>query len=82
MGVLFPAIDSALGDVCGSAEAEQHAPIARGLLQSTVDAVLRVLLHGGPNRFEHCPYVVFVRRDDCNCFRPKKISQICRLKRL
>ena len=47
---LLEALDEKLGTICASAEPDTHAPIARGLLQAALDALLRVLLHGGPHR--------------------------------
>ena len=51
IGPLLEAVDEKLGSLCSSAEVELHNLIAQNLLQTTLDALLRVLLHGGPNRF-------------------------------
>ena len=50
IGPLLEALDASLGGLCTSAEVELHGALARGLLQATLDAILRALLHGGPNR--------------------------------
>ena len=50
IGNLLEAVDEKLGNLCSSAEAEVHSLIAQGLLQATIDAILRILLHGGPHR--------------------------------
>lgn len=55
IGPLLEAVDEKLGSLCSSAEVEIHSLIAQGLLQATLDALLRVLLHGGPNRLVLCP---------------------------
>lgn len=47
---LLEVLDDKLGSFCSSAETELHGLVARGLLQATLDALLRVLLHGGPHR--------------------------------
>lgn len=51
MAPLLDAVDEELGNLCDGAEPELHPLLARALLGATVDAMLRVLLHGGPNRF-------------------------------
>ena len=51
IGPLLEALDDELGSFCASAEPELHGLLARGLLQAALDALLRVLLHGGPHRF-------------------------------
>lgn len=47
---LLEALDEQLGSCCASAEADLHGLLAQGLLQAALDALLRVLLHGGPHR--------------------------------
>lgn len=50
MGTLLQAVDDKLGSLCSTAEMEVHSLLAQTLLQTTLDAIIRVLLHGGPNR--------------------------------
>lgn len=51
MGPLLEALDEKLGSLCSNAEVDMHEMIAQNLLQSTLEAIVRVLLHGGPNRY-------------------------------
>ena len=50
MGPLLQAVDDKLGNLCSTAEMEVHSLLAQTLLQTSLDAIIRVLLHGGPNR--------------------------------
>ena len=55
MGPLLQAVDDKLGSLCSTAEMEVHSLLAQILLQTTLDAIIRVLLHGGPNRRDTQP---------------------------
>lgn len=45
------ALDAQLGDIAGGADDGLVPLLASGLLQSTVDALARILLDGGPYRY-------------------------------
>ena len=44
-------LDHWLGQLCSAAAPEMHPLLARALLLAAVNALLRVLLHGGPYRW-------------------------------
>ncbi|KAK9787273.1 hypothetical protein WJX73_008331 [Symbiochloris irregularis] len=51
MTPVLEALDNWLGQLCTTAVADMHPLIARALLLAAVNAVLRVLMHGGPTRW-------------------------------
>ena len=47
---ILESLDSWLGQLCAAAAPDMHPLLARALLLAAVNALLRVLLHGGPHR--------------------------------
>ena len=50
LGPVLEQLDDALGALCQATPKELHAGIGGALLATMVEALMRVLLHGGPCR--------------------------------
>ncbi|CAL8468909.1 g8450 [Coccomyxa elongata] len=51
LGPVLELLDEALGSLCEATPKELHAGLGAALLGATVEALMRVLLHGGPCRW-------------------------------
>ena len=58
IGPVLEGLDIWLGQLCTVAAPDMHPLLARALLLAAVNALLRVLLHGGPYRSKHCCLVL------------------------
>jgi hypothetical protein len=76
---VLPAVDLVLTELCQATWPDLHAGLARALLGALAQAVLRILLHGGPQRCE--PATSGLRAwPDClpGCLRSSTCTVPCR----
>ena len=50
LGPVLDALDAALSQLCAASVPDVHPLLAQGLLHASTNGLLRVLLHGGPDR--------------------------------
>ncbi len=76
MTTVLPAVDLVLSDLCQATWPDLHAGLARALLGALAQAILRILLHGGPQRCE--PASSRLRAwADCFGWPPAEVGSRC-----